>query len=87
MKTSNKFSVLFLFFCWVPAKRNLKPPLNLVPKAESPSDYYDFSSTPSELLDTLLQQYEVLIWKQTSTRLRPMNKDDSNPDGSSPDHG
>lgn len=72
MKTSSKFSVLFLFFLLGACKNEPQTTAESgAKKAESPSDYYDFSSTPSELLDTLLQQYEVFNLETDLNTLTP----------------
>jgi hypothetical protein len=72
MKTSSKFSVLFLLFLFGACKNEPQTSAESGAKAaESPSDYYDFSSTPSELLDTLLQQYEVFDLETDLKTLTP----------------
>ncbi len=72
MKTSSKFSVLFLFFLLGACKNEPQTTAESgAKKAESPSDFYDFSSTPSELLDTLLQQYEVFSLETDLNTLTP----------------
>lgn len=72
MKTSSKFSVLFLFFLLGACKNEPQTTGESgAKKAESPSDFYDFSSTPSELLDTLLQQYEVFSLETDLNTLTP----------------
>lgn len=72
MKTLSKFSVFFLLFLLAACKQEPQTTADSgAKKAESPSDYYDFSSTPSELLDTLLQQYEVFNLETDLNTLTP----------------
>lgn len=72
MKTSSKFSVLFLLLLLGACKNEPQTTAESgAKKAESPSDFYDFSSTPTELLDTLLQQYEVFNLETDLNTLTP----------------